>query len=81
MLKFQFNLALETPSSYLESIPPVPELGANRKFDAAKLRELRKKLDGATRGTREVEMIAFDCMDEIAGLSSGKNGEDISQGS
>lgn len=65
-------IALETSSSYFESIPPVPEFGVNRKFDANRLREIRKKLDAADRATKEVENIAYDCMDEIAELSSGK---------
>ena len=64
---------LEAPSNYFDSIPPVPELGVNRKFDASRLREIRKKLDNATRGGKEVEAIAYDCMDEIAELSSGRD--------
>ena len=72
ILLFILFIALEATSNYFDSIPPVPELGANRKFDAGRLREIRKKLDNATEGTKEVEAIAYDCLDEIAELSSGK---------
>ncbi|KAI7882263.1 ARM repeat-containing protein [Lichtheimia hyalospora FSU 10163] len=71
--------ALETSSGYFESIPPVPEFGATRKFDAARLREIRKKLDNAGHGTKEVETIAYDCMDEIAELSSDYIGNTVVQ--
>ncbi|KAI8140594.1 armadillo-type protein [Fennellomyces sp. T-0311] len=71
--------ALEAPSNYFDSIPPVPELGVNRKFDASRLREIRKKLDNATRGGKEVEAIAYDCMDEIAELSSDYIGNTVVQ--
>ncbi|KAI7852459.1 armadillo-type protein [Circinella umbellata] len=71
--------ALEATSNYFDSIPPVPELGANRKFDASRLREIRKKLDNATEGTKEVEAIAYDCLDEIAELSSDYIGNTVVQ--
>ncbi|KAI9259449.1 armadillo-type protein [Phascolomyces articulosus] len=70
---------LEAPSNYFDSIPPVPELGANRKFDASRLREIRKKLDNATHGAKEVEAIAYDCLDEIAELSSDYIGNTVVQ--
>lgn len=60
-------------SSYFESIPPVPEYGLQRRHDAAKLREIRKKLDSLTSkdDCKEADSIALDCMDEIAEICSG----------
>lgn len=70
---------LEQTSSYFDSIPPVPELGANRKFDAGRLRDLRKKLDNAGKHSKEVEQVAHDCLDEIAELSSDYIGNTVVQ--
>jgi hypothetical protein len=50
----------------------VPELRANRKFDTAHLREMRKRADNAVRGKKEAEAIAAECMDDIAEITSGK---------
>lgn len=66
-----FSLDLD-PSSYFESIPPVPELGMNRKFDAGRLRDIRKRLDNLAYGDQEIDALSMECMDEIAGLCSGK---------
>ncbi|KAI8085181.1 armadillo-type protein [Halteromyces radiatus] len=66
-------------SNYFESIPPVPELGADRKFDAGRLREIRKRLDGLTCGDQEIDNIAMDCMDEMAGLCSDYIGNTVVQ--
>jgi hypothetical protein len=65
-----YILALQS-SSYFESIPPVPEFGIHRRHDANKLREFRKRLDNATDST-EADMIAMECMDELAEICSGK---------
>lgn len=61
-------------SSYFESIPPVPEYGLQRRHDAAKLREIRKRLDSLTSKNdhKEADAIAMECMDEIAEICSGK---------
>ena len=59
-------------SVYYDSIPAVPELSANRSFDAARLRDMRKRVDGANKGKEEVEAIALECMEDIAEISSGK---------
>lgn len=63
-------IALQS-ASYFDSIPPVPEYGTHRRHDATKLREIRKKLDTIT-GTNEADIIAMDCMDELAEICSGK---------
>jgi hypothetical protein len=63
---------LKTNSFYYENIPPVPELSNSRKFDSAHLKEIRKRLDNAEDSVQEAEIIAFECMDEIAEITSGK---------
>lgn len=63
-------------SSYFESIPPVPEYGIHRRHDAARLRDIRKRLD-ATTESAESDLIALDCMDELSEICSGKVGKII----
>ena len=56
---------------YYTSIPLVSERPSNRRWDAAKLRELRKRLDSGTLSVEEVDQIAGDFMDgEIVDLAS-----------
>lgn len=56
---------------YYTSIPLVSERPNNRRWDAAKLRELRKRLDSGTLSVEEVDQIAGDFMDgEIVDLAS-----------
>lgn len=50
----------------------MPELGSNRQFDAARLRDMRKRADSASKGKEEAEAIALECMEDIAEISSGK---------
>ncbi|KAK4512353.1 glutamine--fructose-6-phosphate transaminase (isomerizing) [Mucor velutinosus] len=68
-------------SSYFESIPPVPEYGLKRRHDAAKLREIRKRLDSVTSKDdhKEADSIALDCMDEIAEICSDYIGNTVAQ--
>ncbi|KAI8639726.1 armadillo-type protein [Parasitella parasitica] len=68
-------------SSYFESIPPVPEYGSQRRLDAAKLRDIRKRLDGLTSkdSCKEADAIALDCMDEIAEICSDYIGNTVAQ--
>jgi hypothetical protein len=77
---FKLNLAIDInhdialqSSSYFESIPPVPEYGLQRRLDAAKLKEIRKRLDALVSkdDSKEADSIALDCMDEIAEICSG----------
>ncbi|KAL7311593.1 hypothetical protein PS15m_009332 [Mucor circinelloides] len=68
-------------SSYFESIPPVPEYGLQRRHDAAKLREIRKRLDSLTSKNdhKEADAIAMECMDEIAEICSDYIGNTVAQ--
>lgn len=49
----------------------MPELNSNRQFDAARLRDMRKRADSASKGKEEAEAIALECMEDIAEISSG----------
>jgi hypothetical protein len=56
---------------YYTTIPLVSERPHNRRWDAAKLRELRKRLDSGTMNVDEIDQIAADFMDsEIVDLAS-----------
>lgn len=56
---------------YVSSIPAVAEPNANRKLDAPRLREVRKKLDNTHTSAKDIQAIAEECMDDIVELSSG----------
>ncbi|KAF7727818.1 hypothetical protein EC973_007049 [Apophysomyces ossiformis] len=70
---------LQASSGYFQTIPPVPELGVNRKLDAGRLRDMRKRLDNANLDGKEADSIAIDCMEEIAELSSDYIGNTVVQ--
>ena len=56
---------------YYTTIPLVSERPHNRRWDASKLRELRKRLDSGTMTTEEIDQVAADFMDgEIVDLAS-----------
>jgi hypothetical protein len=61
-----------TVCKYRTSIPPIGESNPNRKLDAPRLRELRKKLDNSHTSAKDVQAIAEECMDDIVELSSGQ---------
>ncbi|KAG8819286.1 hypothetical protein FRC19_009978 [Serendipita sp. 401] len=69
------------PTMYYTSIPPTNDKpNANRRWDAAKLRELRKRLDAGTVPTSEMEEVARDMMNgEIAELASDWLGNTVVQ--
>ena len=61
------------PLTYQSVIPPVPELGADRKLEPLRLREMRKRLENEKNlSIDEIEAIAAECLEEIAELCSGK---------
>ena len=56
---------------YYTTIPLVSERQNNRRWDAAKLRELRKRLDSGTMTVDEIDQVAADFLDgEIVDLAS-----------
>jgi len=66
------SLDFRPPMMYYTSIPSAQERPPqNRRWDAAKLRDLRKRLDANVVSSQEVEEVAHDMMDgEIVDLAS-----------
>ncbi|KAK7043636.1 hypothetical protein VNI00_008247 [Paramarasmius palmivorus] len=68
------------PTMYYTTIPLVSERPNNRRWDASKLRELRKRLDSGTMTTEEVDGVAGDFLDgEIVDLASDWLGNTVVQ--
>jgi len=68
------------PTMYYTTIPLVSERPHNRRWDASKLRELRKRLDSGTMTTDEIDQVAADFMDgEIVDLASDWLGNTVVQ--
>ncbi|KIM32361.1 hypothetical protein M408DRAFT_326956 [Serendipita vermifera MAFF 305830] len=69
------------PTMYYTSIPPsFDRPNTNRRWDAAKLRELRKRLDASSVNQQEMEEIARDMMEgEIVELASDWLGNTVVQ--
>ena len=66
-----FHLEFRPPTMYYTTIPLVSERQHNRRWDASKLRELRKRLDSGTMTMDEVDQVAADFLDgEIVDLAS-----------
>jgi hypothetical protein len=64
---------------YYTTIPLVSERPHNRRWDASKLRELRKKLDSGTMTVEEIDQVAADFLDgEIVDLASDWLGNTVS---
>lgn len=64
---------------YYTTIPLVSERPHNRRWDASKLRELRKRLDTSTITTEEIDNVAADFLDgEIVDLASDWLGNTVS---
>lgn len=77
------NLFFETdfrpPSMYYTNIPLVTDRPNNRRWDASKLRELRKRLDSGTLSVDEIDAVAADFVDgEIVDLASDWLGNTVS---
>lgn len=67
------------PMMYYTSIPLVSERPNNRRWDASKLRELRKRLDSGTLSVEEIDQVAGDFLDgEIVDLASDWLGNTVS---
>ena len=56
---------------YYTTIPLVSDRAQNKRWDAAKLRDLRKRLDSGGMGAQEVDEVASDFLDaEIVDLAA-----------
>ncbi|CDH54485.1 pumilio rrm domain-containing protein [Lichtheimia corymbifera JMRC:FSU:9682] len=67
------------PMTYLSSIPLVPELGADRKLEPLRLRDMRKRLDNGNMSMLDIEAMVFECMDEIVELCNDYIGNTVIQ--
>ncbi|KAG0707831.1 hypothetical protein DFH29DRAFT_994840 [Suillus ampliporus] len=68
------------PTMYYTTIPLVSERPNNRRWDASKLRELRKRLDSGTMTVEETDQVAGDFLDgEIVDLASDWLGNTVVQ--
>ncbi|KAI0317820.1 hypothetical protein OF83DRAFT_97653 [Amylostereum chailletii] len=68
------------PTMYYSTIPLVSERPHNRRWDASKLRELRKRMDSNTISDEEIEQVAADFVDgEIVDLASDWLGNTVVQ--
>ncbi|KAA1471339.1 hypothetical protein DENSPDRAFT_106828 [Dentipellis sp. KUC8613] len=68
------------PTMYYTTIPLVSERPHNRRWDASKLRELRKRMDSNTITDEEIEQVAADFLDgEIVDLASDWLGNTVVQ--
>jgi protein JSN1 len=64
---------------YYTTIPLVSERSHNKRWDASKLRELRKRLDSGSMSVQDVDDIASDFLDgEIVDLASDWLGNTVS---
>jgi hypothetical protein len=64
---------------YYTTIPLVSERPHNRRWDASKLRELRKRMDTSTISIEEIDNVAADFLDgEIVDLASDWLGNTVS---
>lgn len=67
------------PTMYYTTIPLVSERQHNRRWDASKLRELRKRMDSGSMTSDEVDQVANDFLDgEIVDLASDWLGNTVS---
>ncbi|KAI9321027.1 hypothetical protein BX666DRAFT_1913753 [Dichotomocladium elegans] len=67
------------PLSYHSTIPIVAELGADRKLEPLRLREMRKRLDAGGLTPLEIENMVAECMDEIVELCNDYIGNTVVQ--
>ncbi|KAI0029866.1 hypothetical protein K488DRAFT_72644 [Vararia minispora EC-137] len=68
------------PTMYYTTIPLVSERPHNRRWDASKLRELRKRMDAGLVADEEIEQIAADFVDgELVDLASDWLGNTVVQ--
>ena len=60
-------------------VPVTPEPVVSRKYDAPRLRDIRKRIDNGGWSTEEIDEIAMDMLDEVAELASDYLGNTVVQ--
>jgi protein JSN1 len=66
-------------TEFIPEVPGIPEPSPQRRYDAPKLRDIRKRIDNGTCSPEEIEHIAIDMLPEIAELSSDYLGNTVVQ--
>lgn len=66
-------------STQYKDVPIMPEPTTARRYDAPKLRDIRKKIDNGGWSQDEIEEIALDLLDEVAELASDYLGNTVVQ--
>jgi len=67
------------PVTYYTSVPVIGDRQSMRRFDVARLREIRKRLDSGNAPQEEVDTIARDLLEDSADLASDYIGNTIIQ--
>lgn len=70
---------MRPPVNYYTSIPVIGDRQNMRRFDVARLREIRKRLDSGAASQEDVDAIATDLLEDCADLSSDYIGNTIIQ--
>ncbi|OLL22447.1 Pumilio domain-containing protein [Neolecta irregularis DAH-3] len=65
--------------TYIKDIPPTVDPSPSRIFDAARLRDLRKRIDNESLMPHELDSIAHEMLPEVAELSSDYLGNTVVQ--
>lgn len=61
-----------TPATYYTAIPLINDRTLNRRFDAAKLREIKKRLENPACSIEDFDEVANEVMDDAVDLSSDR---------
>ncbi|KAL7416118.1 hypothetical protein BDY24DRAFT_413024 [Mrakia frigida] len=68
-----------TPATYYTAIPLINDRTLNRRFDAAKLREIKKRLENPACSIEDFDEVANEVMDDAVDLSSDHIGNTVIQ--
>lgn len=67
------------PVTYYTSIPLVSEVSSNRRFDTARLRDLRKTIDSGSCSVEDIDSMALEFINDIVDLASDYIGNTVIQ--
>lgn len=67
------------PVTYYSSIPLVSEVSSNRRFDTARLRDLRKTMDSGSCTVEDIDSMALEFINDIVDLASDYIGNTVVQ--
>lgn len=72
LLVHNCTIDFSPPASYYSAIPVINDRATTRRFDAAKLREIKKRLDSPLATSADFDEVATDVMEECVDLSSDR---------